>query len=521
MRADAILAAAGAGIAGLYASLWASTSLYGFFGDAVALPLAAAIAAVAVAVAIRVKQEPLAVFGVGAAMVAPVLVTHHVTAGGVLFTRSWPRPRCHLLAESAGRTCSVAAWRSPGLRPPAALAVSQSHTGTSLAVLDVELVAGLIVGMLFVVELRRPTRAPRSRLWAGRWRRRPSRSRSRACSSSRAAAICAGTPRRASACSGSRPRGLPSRRCRPCCAGSHADLTDILGRVQPDLDRRGDRPPARAAPEWCALGRRVADAGRRGRADHRRGAAAARRLNSPLPSTWLLAVIGRSADRSDADYDHLPALGAGSAAGASRWQGSHSPAAGSASASLDPGAARLCCGSFPAARGRLRPAWSLHAEWAVSPTPCLAAAVFVYRRTPYMVSWLPTLAAIVTGAALWAAGALVALSSPRRSRARQTRAGTASAPIRGSPAWWRCSPRRSSSPGRSPAGCGGRRYLSCCRSSTLAYLIVQASPAPYAIWAWLGVAAAAGIAMHCRRFAGASARSPLLAVPPARCSARA
>ena len=31
-RADAILAAAGVGIAGLYATLWASTSLYGFFG---------------------------------------------------------------------------------------------------------------------------------------------------------------------------------------------------------------------------------------------------------------------------------------------------------------------------------------------------------------------------------------------------------------------------------------------------------------------------------------------------------
>src|SRR5436190_4376373 len=63
-RADAILAAAGAGIAGLYATLWAAASLYGYVGAAGASGLAAAIAALAVIVAIRFEQEPLAVFGV-------------------------------------------------------------------------------------------------------------------------------------------------------------------------------------------------------------------------------------------------------------------------------------------------------------------------------------------------------------------------------------------------------------------------------------------------------------------------
>ena len=37
------------------------------------------------AVAIRIKQEPLALFGMSAAMLAPLLVSHDVTTGGVLF----------------------------------------------------------------------------------------------------------------------------------------------------------------------------------------------------------------------------------------------------------------------------------------------------------------------------------------------------------------------------------------------------------------------------------------------------
>src|SRR5947209_14657077 len=90
-RADAILAAAGAGIAGLYATLWAAASLYGYVSAAGASGLAAAIAALAVVVAIRFGQEPLAVFGVSGAMLAPVLVgsgggshASHISAYAVL-----------------------------------------------------------------------------------------------------------------------------------------------------------------------------------------------------------------------------------------------------------------------------------------------------------------------------------------------------------------------------------------------------------------------------------------------------
>src|SRR3954471_8789782 len=78
-RSDAILAAAGVAIAGLYASLWAATSLYHLVSSQAAAPLAALVAAIAVAVAIRIKQEPLALFGMSAAMLAPLLVSHDVS----------------------------------------------------------------------------------------------------------------------------------------------------------------------------------------------------------------------------------------------------------------------------------------------------------------------------------------------------------------------------------------------------------------------------------------------------------
>jgi len=48
-RADAILSAGGAGIAGLYATLWASISMYHFISEALGLPCAAAIAEMTIA----------------------------------------------------------------------------------------------------------------------------------------------------------------------------------------------------------------------------------------------------------------------------------------------------------------------------------------------------------------------------------------------------------------------------------------------------------------------------------------
>ena len=56
-RSDAILAAAGAGTAGLYACLWAATSLYHLVSSEASAPLAAVIAGTAVAVALRIGRS--------------------------------------------------------------------------------------------------------------------------------------------------------------------------------------------------------------------------------------------------------------------------------------------------------------------------------------------------------------------------------------------------------------------------------------------------------------------------------
>jgi len=56
------------------------------------------------------------------------------------------------------------------------------------------------------------------------------------------------------------------------------------------------------------------------------------------------------------------------------------------------------------------PLWALPAEWAVVAEAGLAAAVFVYRRTPFTVAWLRDEAAIVIGGGFWATGAVLALA---------------------------------------------------------------------------------------------------------------
>ncbi|HZB86763.1 MAG TPA: DUF2339 domain-containing protein [Gaiellaceae bacterium] len=68
------LAAAGAGIAGGYATLLAATALYGFVAELWALAAAAGIAAVAVAVALLWSAQLVAALGLVGAMVVPLMV---------------------------------------------------------------------------------------------------------------------------------------------------------------------------------------------------------------------------------------------------------------------------------------------------------------------------------------------------------------------------------------------------------------------------------------------------------------
>ena len=152
-RADAILAAAGVGIAGLYATLWASTSLYGFFGAEVASPQLAAIAALAVGVGIRIREERLAVFGLSAAMIAPIPISGDVTGGGVLFSS--------LMLAAALALFHVLRWRwvvastalLGFLEAVALLLVSAGDTGFTVSMMATIVVALLLMATAFLLEL--------------------------------------------------------------------------------------------------------------------------------------------------------------------------------------------------------------------------------------------------------------------------------------------------------------------------------------------------------------------------------
>src|SRR5690349_16758769 len=128
-RSDAILAAAGAAIGGLYASLWAATSLYHLVASGTAAPLAALIAALAVATALRIHQEPLAVFGISAAMLAPAAVSEDVTTGGVLFGAVMLAAALVLLVRTGWRLLAASAWAIGFIEAAVLLALSADRVG--------------------------------------------------------------------------------------------------------------------------------------------------------------------------------------------------------------------------------------------------------------------------------------------------------------------------------------------------------------------------------------------------------
>src|SRR5207247_2427885 len=154
-------------IAGLYASLWASASLYDFVSAAPASALAGLIAALAVAVAIRLKQEPLAIFGISAAMLAPVLVSQDVTSYGVLYASLMLAATMPLYLRFAWRWLVTAAWLV-GFGEAVALLIAERHdTGFGSSVVAIATVTILFVCLMFLVELMPGTRARISPLgWA-------------------------------------------------------------------------------------------------------------------------------------------------------------------------------------------------------------------------------------------------------------------------------------------------------------------------------------------------------------------
>ena len=152
-RSDAILSAAGVGIGGLYASLWAATSLYHLVASAAAAPLAGLIAALAVAAALRIRQEPLAVFGMSAAMLAPILVSKDVTTGGVLFGAVMVAAALPLLVRTGWRGLVASVWAIGFAETLVLLALSADHIGFGGPVVAAAVMTALVVCLTFLLEL--------------------------------------------------------------------------------------------------------------------------------------------------------------------------------------------------------------------------------------------------------------------------------------------------------------------------------------------------------------------------------
>ena len=152
-RSDAILAAAGVAIGGLYASLWAATSLYHLVASAAAAPLAGLIAALAVAVALRIRQEPLAVFGMSAAMLAPILVSEDVTTGGVLFAAVMFAAALPLFVRTEWLRLMIAVWAIGTAETLALLGLSADRIGFGGPVVAAAVMAALVVCLMFILEL--------------------------------------------------------------------------------------------------------------------------------------------------------------------------------------------------------------------------------------------------------------------------------------------------------------------------------------------------------------------------------
>ena len=81
------------------------------------------------AVAIRIKQEPLALFGMSAAMLAPLLVSHDVTTGGVLFGAVMVAASLPLLVRFGWRHLVTSVWVIGFAETLGLLALSSDHLG--------------------------------------------------------------------------------------------------------------------------------------------------------------------------------------------------------------------------------------------------------------------------------------------------------------------------------------------------------------------------------------------------------
>ena len=111
------------------------------------------------AVAIRIKQEPLALFGMSAAMLAPLLVSHDVTTGGVLFGAVMVAASLPLLVRFGWRHLVTSVWVIGLAETLGLLALSSQHLGFGGPVIAAAVMAVLFVTLTFLLELRPADRA--------------------------------------------------------------------------------------------------------------------------------------------------------------------------------------------------------------------------------------------------------------------------------------------------------------------------------------------------------------------------
>jgi hypothetical protein len=486
-RSDAILAAAGSAIGGLYASLWAATSLYHLIASAAAAPLAGLIAALAVAVALRIRQEPLAVFGMSAAMLAPILVSEDVTAGGVLFAAVMFAGALPLFVRTEWRRLMIAVWAIGTAETLALLGLSAGRIGFGGPVVAAAVMAALVVCLTFIVELGRHDRARLSVLG--------SLTAASAFTIVLGATFLFGGMREAGghSLSGITLAALgavwlvlafvPAAVRRP-----HPDLADLLAAfgltsaaIATGLLAGG---PALVCA-WTAESAMLVLF-----AERIRRRSATRSLRAIVSAAGYLALgILATFDVLDPLSENLPHVGVGSTGGSI------------ALVAVGLAGIVLCFGVRTFAKPELSavwlvpgsalaavPVWALSAERAVVAYAGMAAVLLIYRRTRLLVGWMPEWVALLAAAAWWLAGAAVALvlAAPvDRLTARWGGLGdqhgvAGLAALVATAAVFAWSVRR---PARPLAEFGLLAPV-----ATLAYLIAELLAAPHAMWAWLSVA---------------------------------
>ena len=494
-RADAILSAAGVGIAGLYASLWAAASLYDFVSAVPASALAALIAALAVAVAIRLRQEPLAVFGIAAAMLAPVLVSQEITAYGVLYSSLMLAAAMPLYARFSWRLLVGAAWLVGFGEAAGLLFHSRNHTGFGAPVVAVMVITLLFVGLLYLIELMPAERARVSSLgWAVA-------SSAFTLSLGGVALYAATRHTHGHSLAGFALVGLTAAwalgaALPPALRRSHPDLTDMLAAFSLTVAAAATGMlvgGSALACTWAAQSAMlVAAAERIGRRSGQRQ----RRITVAAGVYLALATVSAVSIVAPTDA-HLHRLGDGS------WRGSIAlvtiTLAGVAYCygTRWVGRARVAVWALPALALGYLPLWALPADWSVVALSALAAALLWYRRSPWIVGWFDDVATIAIGSGWWLVAATAALASaaPLDALTESEWAGVgarhglialaALTAAAGVGAWSLRRPRRA-----------GLEYLLILPAATFAYLIAEALHAPHAMWAWLVTAAALAAAVH-------------------------